>query len=185
MKAEINSNDFNRAIAATKAFVAADSARKFRNYIRLEFSAVDSCMTAMAVDGYRMSVEHAVCECDEDFVTYIHSSIKLPCKTNAHIEVTEDETLIRCGDFIFGCPRLKGEDTFDWKGVLPGEPTFRIGFNGNYLLSVLQAAKASCGGSLRGPVILEFRSPIEPVILRTNKEDIKMVLPVRIKETRK
>ena len=52
----------------------------------------------------------------------------------------------------------------------------------NYLLSALQAAKVSADGSFRQPVILEFRSNIEPILLRTNKEDIKMVLPVRIKE---
>lgn len=40
----------------------------------------------------------------------------------------------------------------------------------------------AAGYDLRQPVILEFRSNIEPILLRTNKEDIKMVLPVRIKE---
>ena len=49
-------------------------------------------------------------------------------------------------------------------------------------MSALQAAKALAGESFRQPVILEFRSNVEPILLRTNKEDIKMVLPVRIKE---
>lgn len=185
MKAKIKSNDFNRAIAATKDFVSGSDVNRFRNYIRLEFNATASSMTAMAVDGFRMSVEHAVCECDGDFVTHIHRSIKLPKNAEAHIEVTETETLIRCGGLIFGCPRIKREDPFDWRSALPAEPTFKIDFNGNYLLSALQAAKASCGGSLRQPVVLEFRGPIEPVILRTNDEDIKMVLPVRLSDKRK
>lgn len=34
----------------------------------------------------------------------------------------------------------------------------------------------------RNPVILEFRSNVEPILLRTNKDDIKVVLPIRIKE---
>jgi len=184
MKATIYSNDFNRVIAATKAFVSKDTTRKFRRYIRLEFSASDSRMTAMAVDGCRMSVEHSVCECDEDFVTYIHGSIKLPRKMNARIEVTGTETLIRCGDFIFGCPKITGEDDFDWRLVLPKESNFQIGFNGNYLITALQAAKVSCGDSFKQPVILEFRSPSEPIVLRTNTDDFKLVLPVRIGGTR-
>lgn len=183
MRAKINSNDFNRVIAATKAFVSTgNSYQKCREYIRLEFDVANSRMTAMAVDGYRMSVEHAICECDEDFTTYIRGSIKLPNKMDAFIEVTETDTLIRCGNIIVGCPKLECSDNFDWIKILPEAPSFRIAFNGNYLLSALQAAKESCGKSLRESVILEFRGPHEPVILRTNKDDIKMVLPVRIKD---
>lgn len=150
MKAKIHSNDFNRVIAATKAFVSTNNSReKCREYIRLEFNAASSRMAAMAVDGYRMSVEHAVCECDEDFTTYIRGSVKLPNKMNALIEVTESDTLIRCGDIIIGCPKLECTDEFNWMKVFPEIPSFRIAFNGNYLLSALQAAKASCGKSLR------------------------------------
>lgn len=32
------------------------------------------------------------------------------------------------------------------------------------------------------PAILEFRGPIAPITIKTNREDVKMVLPVRIKE---
>lgn len=184
MRAKINSNDFNRVIAATKAFVSTgNSPQKCREYIRLEFDVASSRMTAMAVDGYRMSVEHAICECDEDFTTYILGSVKLPNKMNALIEVTESDTLIRCGDIIIGCPKLECPDEFNWMKILPEAPSFRIAFNGNYLLSALQAAKESCGKSLKEPVVLEFRGPLEPVILRTNKDNIKMVLPIRIKDS--
>lgn len=181
MKAKIYSNDFNRVIAATKDFVAASAVRVLHKYIRLEFSASDSKMTAVAVDGYRMSVEHAVCECDEDFYAYINANTKLPRGMNSTIEISGKDAIIRCGDFIFGCPQRDGE-FLDWEKALPGgEPSFRFGVNGNYLLDALKAAKVSCGNSFRQPVILEFRNALSLLIIRTNKEDIKMVLPVRIK----
>lgn len=86
-----------------------------------------------------------------------------------------------CGDYIYGCCMMDGE-FLDWENVLPkGDPTFCLGVNGEYLLSALKAAKISCGKSFNQPVILEFRGELSPVILRTNKDDIKMVLPVRIK----
>ena len=92
------------------------------------------------------------------------------------------EAVIRCGGFSFGY--IQPQDSgFEWEKAIPtSEVKYRIGFNGDYLLSALQAAKVSADGSFRQPVILEFRSNIEPILLRTNKEDIKMVMPVRIKE---
>ena len=75
------------------------------------------------------------------------------------------------------------EDEFlDWEKVLPEAPTFKIGFNGNYLLSALKAAKVSAGNSFKSPIILEFRSQTDPVVIHTNKDDVKMILPIRIKE---
>ncbi len=50
------------------------------------------------------------------------------------------------------------------------------------IISALQAAKASVGGTFKQPAILEFRGPIAPITIKTNREDVKMVLPVRIKE---
>lgn len=181
MKAKIFSNDFNRIVKATESFVGKDPKRVLHQYIRLEFCAADSSVTAIAVDGYRMAVEHSVCECDEDFVAYINGSTKLPNGMDATLEINGGDVIIRCGDFIFGCPQKEGE-FLAWKDALPGgEPTFRFGVNGNYLLSALQAAKISLGNSFKEPVVLEFRGELSPVILRTNKEDIKMVLPVRIR----
>lgn len=181
MQARIDTNSFNRVIAATKNFVDTSGMRPARTLIRLEFSAEDHCMTAIALDGFRMAVETSVCECDEDFTAYVHGGIRLPRGQEAEIAVEGGEALIRCGGLIYGCKQPSGE-FLDWRKALLGPPAFKIAFNGNYLLSALQAAKASCGNTLRKPVVLEFRGPTEPVILRTNQNDIKMVLPVRIRE---
>lgn len=181
MQAKIDTDNFNRVIAATKNFVDTSGRRPAHALIRLEFFAEDHCMTAIAVDGFRMSVETSVCECDEDFTAYVHGGIRLPRGQEAVVNVSNDEALIRCGGLIFGCKQPSGE-FLDWKNVLPGPPDFKIAFNGNYLLSALQAAKASCGNTLREPVVLEFRGPLDPVIIQTGQKNIKMVLPVRIRE---
>lgn len=181
MEAKIFSNDSNRIVEATKGFVAQDPKRRLHKFIRMEFCASDSSVIAVAVDGRKMSVEHAACECDEDFVVYINASTRLPRGMDAAIEVVGSDVIIRCGDFIFGCPQKDGE-FIDWRAAVPKEDaSFRIGVNGNYLLTALKVAKISCGDSFKRPVVLEFRGETSPILLRTNEDDIKMVLPIRIK----
>ena len=58
--ARIYTNDLNRLIAATKSFVSDSDHRPCNQYIKLEFRAADNQVVAMAVDGYRMSVEHSI-----------------------------------------------------------------------------------------------------------------------------
>lgn len=182
-RAIMPTNDFNRIIKATKNFTAKNDNRKTYQYIRLEFQAEASRVTAVAIDGYRLSTEHAMCcDCDTDFVIYVRSNIRLPSNKSAVFELVDGECLIKCEDMIFGYSQPEGE-FMDWQKAIPADaPTYRIGFNGEYLLSALQSAKASVGNVFKQPVVLEFRSPSQPIILRTNGEDVKMVLPVRIKE---
>ena len=183
MKAKFYTNDFNRMIAATKNFVRTSQDKTIYQYIRLEFSSANSRVTAVAVDGCKMSVEHAVCECDEDFIAYMRGNIKLPNKQYAELELVKGEAIIHCGEFIFGIRQPYGEsqdcEFMEWEKAFPGRPSFCIGFNGNYLLTALQAAKVSAGDSFKSPVVLEFHGEIGPVVLRTNIDDAKVVLPIR------
>lgn len=82
-------------------------------------------------------------------------------------------------EFFSGANSLKKE-YFNWRNVVSDkEPAFRIRFNGNYLLKALTAAQKSAGG-FKSPVVLEFTDPLSPVIFRTNQDDIKLILPMRI-----
>ncbi len=180
-KASMTTGAFNRLIAATKAFCSKANRNPCYQYIRLEFHADADEVVAVAVDGFRLSVEHAVAHSEEDFFVYVQSNIKLPNYATVEFELVEDEVIIRCNGFIFGYKQPRGE-FLDWQKVIPASDVqFRIGFNGDYLLSALQAAKVSAGGTYKTPVVLEFRTPLDPVVLRTNGKDVKMVLPVRIK----
>lgn len=184
MKAKILSDDFNRIVDATKRFtdnVSSGRGRAYK-YIRFDFDAEHQKVTAVALDGYRMSVENSVVgECDEDFSVYILGSFRLPRKCAAVIEKVDNEVQIRCAGALFGFEQPTDPQPFEWRNVIPeGEPTFRIGFNGNYLLNALQAAKVSAGQTFKNPIVLEFWTPTTPAIIRTNKDDIKMVLPIRL-----
>ena len=180
-KATMTTGAFNRLIAATKAFCSKNNRNPCYHYIRLEFHVDTDEVVAVAVDGFRLAAEHAVAHSEENFIVYVQSNIKLPNNAVVEFELVEDEVIIRCNGFIFGYKQPVGE-YIDWRNAIPAsDAQFRIGFNGDYLLSALQAAKVSAGGTYKAPVVLEFRSPIDPIILRTNGKDIKMVLPVRIK----
>lgn len=130
-----------------------------------------------------MSVEHSVISyCSQDFSVYIKKSVRFP--RNKCVEITSDdsEVVLRCDGFMIGFeqPDLK---TFDYQKAIPSsDPIFKIAFNGNYLLSAIKAAKSSCGNSFKDPVVLEFRGKNEPVVIRTNKEDVKIVMPMRLRD---
>lgn len=184
MKARILGNDFNRIMDATKQFCDTSTRHKEQEYIRLDFDAETQCVTAHACDGYRLSVEHSVISgCEENFTVYLRSGCRLPKKEYATIEKVGNEAQIRCNGMLFGVEQPDILQRFEWQKVIPkDEPSFKIGFNGNYLLNALQAAKVSAGQTFKNPIVLEFWTPTTPVIIRTNTDDIKMVLPIRIKE---
>lgn len=181
-KAKMSTDALNRIIEATKAFCSKDTRRPMHTFIKLEFHAEESEVVAVAVDGYRLSVEHAAAESNEDFAVYVKGNVKLPRGKVVIIELVDNEAIFRCDGFVFGYLQPTGE-FLDWEKVLPtNEVQYKIAFNGDYLLSALQAAKASVGGTYKTPVVLEFRSFLEPIILRTNGKDVKMVLPIRVKD---
>lgn len=183
----MSTNVFNTIIAAVKGAVSASGRKPMYKNIRLEFRKENNAVTAIATDGFRLFVEHATCcEVEEDFDCYIKPSVHLPRGNSMRLELkkrddTESVVEIECLGCIFGFVQPNGA-FLDWGKALPDSPTFRIGVNAEYLLSALQAAKASVGGAFKQPAILEFRGPIGPITIKTNHEDVKMILPVRIRE---
>lgn len=185
MKATILGNDFNRIMDATKQFCGTSTRHKEQEYIRLDFDAETQRVTAHACDGYRLSVEHSVISgCEENFTVYLRSGCRLPKREYATIEKVGNEAQIRCNGMLFGVEQPDILQRFEWQKAIPkDEPSFKIGFNGNYLLNALQAAKISAGNTFRNPIILEFWGPLNPVVIHTNEDDAKLVLPMRMKET--
>lgn len=147
MKARILGNDFNRIMDATKQFCDTSTRHKELEYIRLDFDAETQRVTAHACDGYRLSVEHSVISgCEENFTVYLRSGCRLPKREYATIEKVGNEAQIRCNGMLFVVEQPDILQRFEWQKVIPkDEPTFKIGFNGKYLLTALQAAKISAG----------------------------------------
>lgn len=186
MTAIIETKNWNRIINATKKFTSTSGGNPTHRCIRLDFRINSSSVTAVALDGYRMSIEHSICfGVDEDFSCYIKPDMpKCPAAIKqVKVELQADKVFIEYGDAIVGCKQPKGE-FLDYNKIYADttakEPIYKIGFNADYLIDALQSAKASNGGSFREPVILELRSPTAPIILKTGGENIKVVLPIRL-----
>lgn len=108
-KAIMTTDIFNRLINATKGFTGSFKSRYIHQFIRLEFHSDSDEVVAVAVDGFKLSVKHAVCKSEEDFVVYVKSNVKLPRKTKVEIELDGNEALFRCDEFVFGYQQPDGE----------------------------------------------------------------------------
>ena len=189
MKAIMKAKNLKVLIEATKKFLAQSNSKPCSQYIRLEFDCDHDTVTAVGVDGYKLSVEHSIAEyIDESFVAYIKPSIPKHGKEDtAIIELTDKRCTIQIGDTITGYVQpvdnyLDSKNTLEETENTPVQ--YRIGFNPDLLIDALQSAKASNGGTSQRHVVLEFRSPLHPIIFKTgeHRENIKLICPVRIKE---
>lgn len=184
--ARMNSTDFNRLVKATKDFVD-ELYRPILSYIHMEFDANTQTVTAVACDGYKLSTEHAKADCDESFSCYVKRDAHIPGGGDVQITLCEEPQQLRLESADFSVSYNQPADNYlDWKRVVPTTPPgYSITFNGNLLLDALKAAKASCSKSFKGSLVIEFRDPNEPIVIRTNEDDIKLVLPLRMQKREK
>ena len=190
MKALIEAHKLRRLIEATKKFISSDDNRRvLLQYIRLDFKKEGLTVQAFAIDGYRLALENTDCfDVDEDFTAYIKPfvpAIRTKNSIYATVEIVGKNCLIDIDGQIAGFRQLEG-DKFNEQETLDNlqrnPVSFRIGFNGQYLLDAVQAAKASVSDFARTPVVLEFRGQRDAVIIRTGKDNIKAVLPIRLRD---
>lgn len=185
MKATMCGANFNRLISAVRAFVSKNTTRPQYSMIQLQFNEDGRSVTAYALDGYRIAKEIGVCyTVDEDFKVLI-SAPPLKANGEAIVEIGYDDkySYISYGNTWFRFEQPYGEwfaaqDFFDKEMAKKRQ---KIAVNVDYLLDAVKAIKAT-GATSRRPVIIEFGSPYDPVILRTDRDNPKAVLPVRIKE---
>jgi len=163
MEAILGAKDLKRIINATRRFVGncSDAHRAIYQFIRLDFSKEFSSVTAVAVDGFRMSIEHAVCRSvDEDFTVYVKGDIPKSSKYDlCTVWKQADYCYLRVNDMVIGNKQPSGE-FLDYNATLQNStsnpPSFRISVNGDYMLTALQAAKISCGDIFKTPVVIGF-----------------------------
>lgn len=184
--ARMNSTDFNRLVKATKDFVD-ELYRPILSYIHMEFDANTQTVTAVACDGHKLSTEHAKADCDESFSCYVKRDAHIPGSGYVQITLCEELRQVRLesADFSVSYNQPAG-NYLDWKLVVPTTPSgYSITFDGNLLLDALKAAKASCSRSFKESLVIEFRDPNEPIVIRTNEDNIKLVLPLRMQKREK
>lgn len=184
MKATVSGANFNRLMDAVKHFVDKNSTRVALRYVQLRFDKELCNVTAYGVDGYRASKECAMClTVDESFTAMIKVP---PIRANGQlsVEITQDDghSYISYGDIQFRTAK-PGAMPYDIEDVIKQAvdrpDIMKFGANIDYLMDALKSLKTS-GATGRRPVIVEFRGPTEPVILRTDEDNPKMVLPTRL-----
>lgn len=189
MKAVIDGKCFNRIIESTKRFTAQNETKPIHMWIRLEFTKDPAQVKSIAVDGYKMSIESSLClEVDQDFIVYVKPTITKAGRYEkfVSIELADNKAIVtyQQAETIAGFVQPKGE-FLNWSKVLKDSEakpaTYKIGVNGDHLLAALNGARSSVGNAFTKPIIFEFRSPIEPILLHTGDGNVKMVLPVRTK----
>ena len=189
-KAIIETAEFNRLVNSTKGFVGTSSAKPQHQWIRLEIKG-DKSVIAIAVDGYKMSVERAECvEADEDFIAYVKPTIKkfkfskkFSVIDFVTIELINKNLYIAHNDDIIGYRQPEGE-LFDWEKVMGDlkkkEAAYKVSVNPEYLKIAMQSLEPTNGTCVTS--IIEFRSATEPVLIRVGRNSERIVLPVRVPE---
>lgn len=187
MKAIMEANELKRIVDNTKRFVGVNDKRM--EYIRLEIEAEKKMIRAVALDGYKLSVEYAkIQDTDESFLCYIKPVIPKITRSTEHavIELSGDRVLIQADESIMGYV----QPSFDYYDVdkLIKEETEKeiirtIGVNAKYLKDALVSAKDSMRS--RDIIKIDVKNPNEPLIMRSMgydglPENIKIILPVLI-----
>lgn len=187
MKAIMEANELKRIVDNTKRFVGVNDKRM--EYIRLEIEAEKKMIRAVALDGYKLSVEYAkIQDTDESFLCYIKPVIPKITRSTEHavIDLSGDRVLIQADESIMGYV----QPSFDYYDVdkLIKEETEKeiirtIGVNAKYLKDALVSAKDSMRS--RDIIKIDVRNPNEPLMMRSMgydglPENIKIILPVLI-----
>ena len=186
--ARMNSSDLNRLIRATEAFVNPfDYKHTVAQYIRLDFSAENDLVTAYSIDGYCMAVEHCKCwDIYDDFTAYIKPPLSIPERETVSIFANSRENkLIITGDgyeYQLEQPKHPLTKNFFHEDLIPEKKkiVFRIAFDADKLAKALDAARISAEERYNPPVILEFYGAEEAAILRTNSDDLKLIMPIKL-----
>lgn len=187
MKAIIQGKNFNKLIDATKLFVSKNINDHFRTWIRIEFLKDKQGVKAIAIDGYKLSIENSYCDyVEDDFIIYVKPNIrKFHPKENLFIELDGKRAYIQENDDVIGFTQPTDASYFDYAKLLQDikeqEVLFKISFNSQFLIDALRSAKVG-SSDLNNMVTLEFRGNEKPVFIRTEDDNIKMILPIRTRK---
>lgn len=181
MKTIVNLGVLRKAVKSMSGFCSKEHIRPLFSKIRLDFDKGTLKMTAVALDGFKMNVEKRAClDIDENFTAHIGKDLPFGSEEDdVSIELKEGVCYITNEFSMVAYKQPEGMGA-DYMNFIPKtEKPYRIGFSIKFLLDALKSAKQD---SEDGRVILEFNteSNITPVVMKTNVDDIKMVLPVRI-----
>lgn len=186
IKFSIQYDDLKYIFSALKSAIGSTWGRPEHQYIR--FQCESGLLVAQSLDGYRIhSVSVPVTVEDGDCFEFLLKPFVLPKFKNilpVKCELSDKEIQF---DFLDRKYIEKlGDGVKRWmdtKSAIPtAAPVFKIAFNSEYMADA--AKSLSARSNQNGSVVMEFYGPMQPAKLynRKNKDDYRLVLPVRIKE---
>ena len=187
MKATINGTNFNRLIGAVRNFASKNADKAQLALIQLHFHKDEQNVEAYAVDGYRAAKEQAACYLvDKDFTVLVAAPpLKANEATTVEIWTDGEYAYILYGDIQFRT-KQPGAEPIDIRKIVDENmhrpEMLRIGVNADYMIDALKSLKLT-GAARRKAVIIEIKDPMSPIVLRTDEDDPKIVLPVRIRHS--
>lgn len=180
MKAVIRTSDLKRLVRATKHFISKDYNRPLLNFIRLDFDFEDKTVNAVALDGFKLSIEASDLKAiDESFSAYIRPYLPVGIKNDVvTIEIIGNKCYIDSGDSSVGYEQPNGKK-FNAKSVLEDlhtKPiTCEMFVKGDHLVDALKSIQPDAGLS---SVRIEYRADNEAILLKTDKST-RLVKTVR------
>lgn len=181
MKTTLSSIALKRLVDATKKFTRPGDTKM--QYIRIMASKEDKTITAIALDGYRVSIEKAgYIDCDESFECFIKPAY-LPFKADeyATIEKIDDKAYITIGDNIIGYrqPEWEWYDTDKIIGQIKDTEVIQtIHVDAKLFKEALESVKAIG----RPYVSIDIPKGQTNFIVIRHKGSKKAILPIRTKE---
>jgi len=185
MKVKLRASDLKRIVDGTKRFLSKNDYNKLMCYIYLEVDAEKMEIKATALDGHRVSVEHAgVVEVDESFKCYIKPNIPKITKHDlyAELELLDKKAYLTVGEDITGYVQ-PGSIYYDAKKFINDVEKEPIKASVGVNVQLFKEALESVAKESRY-VKIEVREPNQPIsIIPTEKSlsaNCKYVLPVNI-----
>jgi hypothetical protein len=181
MEAILKTEDLKRIIKATSKFISKDDNKHMLQWIRLEFDKQKMTVTAIALDGYRLSVETVKCfELDDDFIAYVKPYLPVGAKNKfSRIKLSDKICLIDIGGRFTGYKQPDG-DFFDSDNFLKETDQLpiigEIALSRDFLVDALKSLQQDDFNKL--PVIIQMRGGAMPVSVKMGKST-RYILPIR------
>jgi DNA polymerase III sliding clamp (beta) subunit (PCNA family) len=181
MKAILKTEDLKRLIKATAKFISKDDNRQMLQWIQLNFNKDNMTATAAALDGYKLSIETALCfDIDESFTAYIRPYLPVGAKDiYSKIELADERCLIDIGGRFTGYKQPKG-DFFNIEKFLAETEqkpvTSEVFLSRDFLVDALKSLYQEKYSRI--PVVIQLRDNLQPVSVKLGKST-RFILPVR------
>lgn len=183
MKAILKTEDLKRLIKATAKFISKDDNRQMLQWIQLKFDKEKLTVTAIALDGCKLSVETVKCfDLDEDFTVCIRPYLPVGAKDMySKIELSDKLCLIDIGGRFTGYKQPEG-NFFDAEKFLTETEQLpvinEVALTRDFLVDALKSLQQD--ELKRLPVIIQLRDDLKPVSIKMGKST-RYILPVRNK----